>query len=218
MAETMTMTELLGNRAESRVAIEDDAPPLVRLIGRTLRDADRLGHACDELNRAAGVVAIRSHDTPQSATIILNGGTAEVCSGVRVTPGATVVVDLHARFSMVGESAGDAALAADVLRALRPPLPNWRDAAGRFWEIAREIHCIPDVLIVEADSEDGVERARFGEGTTEYSIAGPADLLAGVFSGADDFLESLAAGVRIRGTLSQMSVMTAASWKVRFDV
>jgi hypothetical protein len=49
-------------------------------------------------------------------------------------------------------------------------------------------------------------------------MAGPPDLLAGVFSGADDFLAALASGLQVKGTLSQLSVMTAASWKVRFDV
>ncbi|WP_213575240.1 hypothetical protein [Rhodococcus sp. USK13] len=218
MAETMTMTEPPKAREASRVAIEDDASPLVRLIGRILRDADRLGHARDELNRTAGTVVIRSHDTPQSATITFGSATVEVCSGVHVAPDATLVVDLHTRFSLVEEPTGDIALAAGVLSALQPPLPNWRDAAARFWEMTRGIPRIPDVLIVKVDGADGVERARFGEGTSEYLIAGPENVLAGVFSGADDFLESLAAGMRIRGTLSQMSVLMAASWKVRFDV
>lgn len=218
MAESMTMTELSETR-DVRIVIEDDATPLVRLIGRTLRDAHRVGHAFEKLNRMAGAVMIRSHDTPQSATVIVDGGAVQVCSGVHGSPDATMVVDLHARFSPTEGPRGDSALASQVLSALRPPLPNWHDAASRFKEMTREIPCIPDVLVVEVDDgENGVDGARFGEGPVEFLITGPADVLAGVFSGADDFLESLSAGVCIRGTLSQMSVMTAASWKVRFDV
>ena len=129
-----------------------------------------------------------------------------------------VVVDLHARFALAEEPAGDADLATGSLRALQPPLPDWRQAAERFWELTRAIPGIPDVLVVEAECVDGLDRVQFGNGATEYLIAGPEDLLAGVFTGADDFLATLAAGVRIQGTLSQLSVMTAASWKVRFDV
>ena len=199
------------------VTTEDDPTPLVRLIGRTLRDAARAGHLADLLERP-GNVALRSHDTPQAATVTVVADSVEVTSGVFVEPDATVVVDLNARFAAVEEPTGDVTLADTLLRALRPPLPQWRDAAGRFWEITRGISGIPDVLVVEAVGPDGPEHGRFGDGTTTYGIAGPADLLAGVFSGADDFLVSLAAGVQVRGTLSQLSVMTAASWKVRFDV
>lgn len=205
-------------RAGVRVAIEDDASPLVRLIGRTLRDAARVGHAEDELGRAAGVVAVRSHDTPQAATLTFEDGAVSVTGGVFLEPDATLVVDLHARFAATEEPVGDGELAAGALRALCPPLPHWREAAARFWELTRGITGMPDVLVVEADGPDGPEHARLGEGATSYVVAGPADLLAGVFSGTDDFLASLAAGVRIKGSLSQLSVMTAASWKVRFDV
>ena len=202
-----------------RVAIEDDATPLVRLIGRTLSRASGPGRPAEDLTAGfAGTVAIRSHDTPQTATVAFAAGAVEVTSGVSVEPEATLVVDLHARFAPTQEPAGDADIAARVLRALRPPLPHWRDAAVRFWEMTRDIAGIPDALIVESDGPDGPERGRFGEGATTYLIAGPADLLAGVFSGADDFLASLDAGVQVQGTLSQLSVMTAASWKVRFDV
>ncbi|HEY0888623.1 MAG TPA: hypothetical protein VGE38_03310 [Nocardioides sp.] len=218
MAETTTITALPTPQQGSHILIEDDASPLVRLIGRTLGDSARSGHAADGLARTAGVVAVRSHDTPQAATIAFGAGAVEVSSGVLVAPDATVVVDLHARFAPVGEPSGDAALAAGVLRALQPPLPHWREAAARFWQLTRGIRGVPEVLLVDTEGPDGPEHGRFGEGATEYLVAGPADLLAGVFSGADDFLTALASGLRVRGTLSQMSVMTAASWKVRFDV
>ena len=219
MTESTTIEAPNERFDATRVAIEDDATPLVRLIGRTLSRASGPGRPAEDLAAGlAGTVAIRSHDTPQAATVVFGAGVAEVTSGVLVETDATLVVDLHARFASTQEPAGDADLAARVLRALRPPLPHWRDAAVRFWEMTRDIAGIPDVLLVEAAGPDGTERDRFGEGTTTYVVAGPADLIAGVFSGADDFLVSLTAGVQVQGTLSQLSVMTAASWKVRFDV
>ncbi|WP_183092386.1 hypothetical protein [Nocardioides stalactiti] len=217
MAATTTIAAPM-RQAVPNIAIEDDATPMVRLVGRTLRDAAIAGNAVEVLDRASGTVAVRSHDTPQTATITFVGGTVEVVAGAPAEPDATVVVDLNARFAATQEPRGDAALAADVLLSLTPTVPHWRDAAARFWEATRQIPGIPDVLDVHAVVPDGVERARFGEGATSYGITGPADLLAGVFSGADDFLVSLSAGLQVQGTLSQLSVMTAASWKVRFDV
>lgn len=58
-----------GDGSPASITIEDDASPLVRLIGRTLRDSSRIGHAPEALGRSAGTVAVRSHDTPQAATV-----------------------------------------------------------------------------------------------------------------------------------------------------
>jgi hypothetical protein len=215
---TTTITAPPTRQEVSRVVIEEDATPLVRLVGRTLRDALRDGPALEVFDGTVGTVVLRSHDTPQAATIAFSGGMVEVTSGVQPEPAATLVVDLNGRFGLVQEPEGDGVLAAAALRALTPPVPHWRDAGARFWDVTRQIPGIPDVLVVHAVVPDGSEHARFGEGDTSYGITGPADLLAGVFSGADDFLSALAAGVQVQGTLSQLSVMTAASWKVRFDV
>lgn len=213
MTESTTIEAPSVRLDATRIEIEDDAPPLVRLIGRTLSRAGSSG-----TGDIVGAVAIRSHDTPQVATVVFGAGVVKVTGGVSVEADATVVVDLHARFTPTQDPVGDADLAAYVLRALHPRLPHWREAAARFWETTRDIAGIPDVLIVEAAGPDGPEWGRFGEGATTYLVAGPADLLAGVFVGADDFLVSLSAGLRVQGTLSQLSVMTAASWKARFDV
>lgn len=218
MTDSTTMEAPPLQEGQTQVLTEDDATPLARLVGRTLRDAVRRGHAGEALARTAGVVAVRSHDTPQAATVSFGPAGVDVTSGVLVEPDATVVVDLNARFAAVDEPVGDAGLAAALLLALTAPVPHWREAAAGFWDVTREIRGIPDVLVVEAHGPDGTEHGTFGEGEDTYLVAGPADLLAGVFTGADDFLASLAAGVQVRGSLSQLSVMTAASWKVRFDV
>lgn len=219
MTESTTIEAPPPRLEATRICIEDDATPVVRLIGRTLRDAAAVaGAGGDLLAGLLGTVAVRSHDTPQAATVALTAGAVEVTGGILGEPDATVVVDLNARFAPAEPATGDAGLAAALLDVLQRPLPDWRVAAARFWEVTRDIPGIPDVLVVEALGPDGAEHGRFGEGTTTYGIAGPSDLLAGVFSGADDLLVSLAAGVQVQGTLAQLSVMTAASWKVRFDV
>ncbi|MFE6647034.1 hypothetical protein ACFVJS_10760 [Nocardioides sp. NPDC057772] len=216
MTESTTMEAPPARIGAASIAVEDDPIPIVRLLARTLRDAS--ARVPDATAGLEGTVVVRSHDTPQAATLEFAHEVVKVSAGALRDPGATVTVDLNARFAPSQEPVGDAGLAAGVLRALRPPLPHWRDAAARFWEVTRDIPGIPDILVVDADGPDGVEHGRYGEGATSYLVAGSADILAGVFSGADDFLASLAAGVRVQGTLSQLSVMTAASWRVRFDV
>lgn len=205
--------------ARVEISTEDDATPIVRLIGRTLRDSLRLGYARAELTRTSGTVAVMSHDTPQSATIAFGPVGIEVSSGVLVEPDAVVTVNLNARFAPAAEAVGDIDLAAGVLHALTPPLPAWRDGARRFWELTRSLPGMPEKLVVVTEGPDGLEQLVLGEGTSQYLLASDPDSLAGIFSGADDLVAVLSSGaLGLQGTMSQLSVMAGASWKVRFDV
>ncbi|TSE01146.1 hypothetical protein FOS14_05225 [Skermania sp. ID1734] len=220
MTETMTAPpSISAGVAAVDVRIEDDASPIVRLIGRTLRDSARSGHALDALTRSTGIVALRSHDTPQAATISFGETGIDVSGGVLVEPDADITVDLNARFAPTADPSGDADLAAGVLRALTPPVPQWRAAAESFWAATRCLPGVPDVLIAVTEGPEGLEQVVLGEGPTQYLMAGTPETLAGVFSGADDLIAVLFSGaLGIQGTLSQLSAMTGASWKVRYDV
>ncbi|MBC3189946.1 hypothetical protein H7X46_02570 [Pseudonocardia sp. C8] len=219
MTETMTAAApTSAGAADVDVRIEDDATPLVRLLGRTLRDAVRAGHALETLTRSSGAVAVRSHDTPQAATIRFGETGVDISDGVLVEPDAVVTVDLHARFASTTEPDGDADLAAGVLHALTPPVPWWREAAQRFWDLTRTLPGMPETLVVVTEGPEGVEQLVLGEGPSQYLVASDPDSLAGIFSGADDLFAVLSSGaLGLQGTLSQLSVMTGASWKVRFD-
>ncbi len=204
-----------------RVRIEEDASPIVRLIGRTINDSIRANPDDSLIEGLEGSVAVRSHDTPQAATINVSNGLLAVSSGVFVEPDVTLVVDLNARFSQVGGSSADDrdGLATTLLALLSPTVPDWRVAAEEFWAATRLIPGIPDVLVAVADGPEGLSELVVGEGETHYVIAGPPDGLAGIFSGADDLIAALSTGlIGVRGTLSQLSVMVGASWKVRYDV
>lgn len=201
------------------IRIEDDASPIVRLIGRTLRDSLRTRYAMNDLTRTSGTVAVMSHETPQSATITFSKTGIDVSGGVFVEPDAIVTVDLNGRFAPAADAVGDVDLAAGVLHALTPPVPDWREAAQRFWQLTRDLPGMPDQLVVVTEGPNGLEQAVLGEGESQYLIASSPEYLAGIFSGADDFLAVLAAGaLGVQGSMSQLSVMTGASWKVRFDV
>lgn len=217
---TEVMTSIATSPADAAgidVRIEDDAIPVVRLLARTLRDSARIGHVPAALLGSTGAVAVRSHDTPQAATITLGRDGIDICRGLPAEPDATITVDLNARFAPVAAPSGDEDLAAAVLQALTPPLPDWRAAAHQFWDVTSSLPGMPDVLIAVTEGPDGVEQTVVGEGATTYLMAGSPDTLAGVFSGADDLVAVLFSGaLGIQGTLSQLSVMTGASWKVRY--
>ncbi|MFC8384844.1 hypothetical protein [Nocardia sp. NPDC057272] len=200
------------------IRIEDDASPIVRLIGRTVADSLRADSSLLPAG-LTGAIAIRSHDTPQAATITIADGAIAVSGGVFVEPDLDVTVDLNQFFAPVGEPAGSPELVAVATALLSPPLPDWKTAAVSFWEAVRTVPGIPDMLIAVIEGPDGLEQVVAGEGETHYVIAGPPDLLAAVFTGGVDLLAALSTGLLgVRGTLAQLSVLVAASWKVRYDV
>ncbi|UGT55214.1 hypothetical protein [Nocardia asteroides] len=200
------------------IRIEDDASPIVRLIGRTVADSLRADSSLLPAG-LSGAIVIRSHDTPQAATITLADGAIAVSGGVLVEPDLDITVDLNQFFAPVGEPVGSAEFLGVATALLSPPLPDWQSAAVSFWDKARSVPGIPDMLVAVVEGPDGVEQVVAGEGETHYVIAGPPDLLAAVFTGAVDLLAALSTGlVGVRGTLSQLSVLVGASWKVRYDV
>ncbi|WP_067707851.1 hypothetical protein [Nocardia yamanashiensis] len=200
------------------IRIEDDASPMVRLIGRTIADSVR-ANGKDAVAACEGTIAVRSHDTPQAVTVTIADGVVAVSSGVFVEPDISVTVDLNGRCALVGAPSDADDLAVAVQALLSPPLPDWRAAAESFWAAARSVPGIPDMLVAITEGPDGIDQHVVGEGDTHYVIAGPPELLAGIFSGADDLIAALSTGlVGVRGTLSQLSVLVAASWKVRYDV
>ncbi|ONM49804.1 hypothetical protein [Nocardia donostiensis] len=200
------------------IRIEDDASPITRLIGRTITDSLRADSSLLP-GGLEGAIAVRSHDTPQAATISIANGTVAVSSGVFVEPDLTLTVDLNQRFAPVGEPVGAGEFAGVASALLSPPLPDWKTAAATFWAAARSIPGIPDVLVATTEGPEGLDQVVVGEGETHYVIAGPPELLAGIFSGTDDLVAALSTGlIGVRGTFSQLSMLVAASWKVRYDV
>ncbi|MDV7355058.1 hypothetical protein R4282_18855 [Rhodococcus oxybenzonivorans] len=200
------------------IRIEDDASPIVRLIARTIADSLRADSSLLPAG-LSGAIAIRSHDTPQAATLTIADGAIAVSGGVFVEPDLDATVDLNQFFAPVGEPVGSPELLGVAVALLSPPLPDWKTAAVSFWDKARSVPGIPDMLVAVIEGPDGVEQVVAGEGETHYVIAGPPERLAAVFTGAVDLLAALSTGLMgVRGTLSQLSVLVAASWKVRYDV
>lgn len=201
------------------VHCDDDAPPVVRLVARTLRDAARDPELVSVLGRIKGRVSLRSHNTPQRATIDFGGREVAVLAGAVGPDELSLTVDLDDRFGVEGIDEAHHTLGDQVLAVLRPRLPDWRQAAETFWASTRNLPGMPAQLICICKSADSCQEITLGSGDSRYSIAGSAESLARVFSGADDLLtKELAGSVEVRGTLPQLSVMTGASWKVRYDV
>ena len=206
---------------EPRIAVvpEADATPLVRLLTRTIRASLLQRPDLAALPTGLGPVVVRSAGDAQAATVVTSADGIRVVGGADAAARAVLTVDIPRRLEVVGSDAdGHESLVRFVSDLLRPTLPEWRDAARSFWAATGSDVGMPRALVIENSEVEG-DVLQLGDGMPRYVIHGSPDRLAGVFTGADSFLDEVFAGsLRVRGTLPQLSVMAGASYKVRFHV
>jgi hypothetical protein len=198
-----------------KITTEDDPTPLVMFIARTLREAHRHPELAELSAGLSGSFALRSVQDPQAATLTFGE------SGVHVAHGADAGADHHsgldiaAPLGLAGDELDPALTALQQL--LQPPLAPWQDLARSFWDLTSGDPGMPARLDVTC-SDNAAETLVFGSGEPRYAISGGSAQLQRIFFGTDDILSAAYAGaIGIEGTLPQLSVMTGASWKVRFE-
>jgi hypothetical protein len=201
------------------VVIEDDATPFVRTAARAIRSALRQGGSLTaDTSGDRRVVVISAKDDPQAATCALADGRVEITHGATADAEATVVVNVYDLTVDVAASTGDAALVNAVAGLLNSaPSQDWQSAAAEFWSRTSGSRGMPKELVLECASSN--ERLVLGSGLPTYRLVADGDDLSRLCTGAVGLLEGLGAGVvAIQGTLPQLSVMSGAFNKMRFDV
>lgn len=194
------------------IATEADPTPLVLSLARTLRASVQVPELRALIAQTTGSVALKSVVDAQSATLTFDG-TGVVVSHGQAEGAAQADLVFDPEYT-VGETTNPVGQAAAKL--LSPPLPTWREAAARFWEVNRDLPGFPGRLVVVCWEEDAQET--FGDGDDVYEIHGYGEGVASVLSGqVDSFLIALAYGaVSVVGSAAHTSVMCGAHWKVRF--
>ena len=173
------------------ITLEDHGPPIVRILGVTLRRAAAQPALARRMTKMRGRVALRSTADPQSATIHFDKGAVRVDHGVHPDSEVVISADLTtmgrpgAPKPKVKGAMRHLVLALGVSKVLEPPTPGgWSGAAEEFWSWAAARPGRPDLLRVVC-TDDGVERALGHPGGTAVEVHGPAWALLGVFTGGD---------------------------------
>lgn len=207
--------------SESSPAVvpEPDATPLVRLLTRTIRTSLLQRPDLVPTSSRLGVVVIKSAADSQVASIDLDDSEIRVISGAMPGAHAVLTLDLARRLQVIDVDAdGHDELVDLVSTLLIPALPSWSDAAQEFWRTTGADVGMPGTLVIQNADQLG-DVLELGAGLPRYTVHGTSDALAGLFTGADSFLDEVFAGnLMVRGTLPQLSVMAGASFKVRFHV
>lgn len=189
------------------VSLQDasSSPPFARRVARRLRLAARTETGAQAVRQLSGVVALRSRDDPQAATIRVREDSVCVEHGLAGDAGVTFTVD-PASFGIVEDGAAASDVAAALRDVLDPPGRSWQDAAEDFWqETSQRSGTPPCVRVVCTD--DGAE-VSLGHGEPHFELHGPARHLHAYFDGDVALLLALFAGLlRVRSSLAGVSVM-----------
>jgi hypothetical protein len=196
------------------VAVEDDAPPVVRALANDLAAALADPAFAEATRTLTGTVAVRSALTPQAATVTLAGGRVELAHGADGPADVTATTDSPGDGGAAIEGSGE--LAEWAVRLLDPPLPSWADAAERFWDVLSSRPGAPDALLVV--ELDGGERRRFGaEDGPACELHGSESGLVAMLTGRNSMIEAAFEGaVQIRGTFPDLSTLSGAGFAIRY--
>lgn len=211
------MTE--ADRPDIGVVVEDDATPFVRAVARIIRSALKLDASqILDAHKGEQTVVISVKGSPQTATCVLLEDRIEITHGTSEASQATVAVEAYDLTVDPEASSGDVDLIKNIGRLLNPiPTRDWKSAANEFWSRTSAASGMPNELIVECARTH--DRVVLGSGLPTYRIVAEPSVLSHLCTGRVGLLEALGVGdVAIQGTLPQLSVMTGAFNKMRFDV
>ncbi|HZN14278.1 MAG TPA: SCP2 sterol-binding domain-containing protein [Acidimicrobiales bacterium] len=173
------------------ITLEEHGPPIVHILGGTLRRASTQPKLARTMERLNGRVALKSTTDPQAVTIAFAKGAVHVAHGADPAADVTISVDLNtmgrpgAPKPKVKGAARHLGFALGVSKVLDPPTPGgWAGAVDEFWAWADGRAGLPDQLRVVCTDEGG-ETLCGSPGTTSVEVHGPAWALLGVFTGGD---------------------------------
>jgi hypothetical protein len=177
--------------AQPAITWEKDGPPIVRILGSSLRRAAARPDVAKHLRAMRGRVALSSTVDPQAATIHFDRGAINLTHGVHRDADVLIRADLNtlgrpgAPKPRVTGAVRHPRLALGVAKALDSPPPGeWPAAVDELWAWAAGRGGRPDLLRVVC-TDDGAEHVVGQAGGTRVEVHGPAWALTGVFTGGD---------------------------------
>jgi hypothetical protein len=194
-----------------------DARPFTRALARVLSLNGLSDEGTARLAEFRGTVVLQSATDPQAASIVSDDEGLRVFDGRVADPGVTLSVHPTSPATPLGAVPADAHdLASTIAALLSPPLPDWPDLTGQFWEDVRSLPAMPSLTLVETGTD---RKVTLDGGTGSYEVHGDSDALTRFLAGLEFFADSVYAGnLLIRGTFSQFSVVAGASMKVMWNV
>lgn len=199
-----------------QILLEADPPPLVRIMGTTLRRAAADPKLGVVLAKMRGVAALKSATDPQAATMRFERGSVRVERGVAADAGVVIEADLATMNDpeppkpKISGAARHPQFALALAKVLDPPKGSWQEAARGFWSFASSGPGVPAAL--EVVNTDSGERLLLGGGEPRAELHGSTHWLTVALSGNSVLGEDVFAGrLAFVGTLQHVVAITGRS-------
>ena len=197
------------------ITLEDHGPPIVRILGGTLKRAAAQPKLARQMDKMRGRVAMRSTTDPQAATIHFDKGAVHVTHGVHPDADMVISADVNtmgrpgAPKPKVTGALRHLGFALVVQKVLEPPTPGgWKGAVDEFWDWSTNKPGRPGLLrVVCTDDGEAVTVGQPGGSTVE--LHGPAWELLALFTGGDHLAAAvLEHRVKIVADFATLSLFT----------
>jgi hypothetical protein len=206
------VSEANDSERGATVTWETDPPPIVRILGSSLRRAATRPSVFKHLRGMRGRVALCSTVDPQAATMHFDHGSVHVTHGLHPQADIIIRADVNtmgrpdAPKPKVSGAIRHPRLAFGVAKVLGSAPPGgWPTAVDELWRWATDQVGCPDRLRVVC-TDDGGEHVVGKAGGTQVEVHGPAWALEGVFTGGDHLGAALIEGrLRAVGDLPVLS-------------
>ncbi len=206
--------------SQPEIVLEEDAPPIVRVLANNLRLALVKEGVANLLDSIEGTFSLVSTRDPQKVTVTVGGDKVRLSSGVSSKSKIVIHLDFD-RMSdptqkpMVVGLYRHPWFAYKVGKLLAVPLPNWADSAKRFWAAAADLPDVPSSLkITCTDEQRSLVLGEESEGE-EYEIVADSNTLAELFAGNTILVnEVLYQKIRAKLTMQYLAGLSNAGVKL----
>ncbi len=198
--------------ADLEIELEEDAIPIVRMLGATLKRTVRDDAYCALARSINGRVALVTSAVWPSLTIGFSAGRVKLQRGI-VDPDIQIETD----FSGVGQGKPRVTglwrhplLASKVTRLLAARGPGWSEAAQGFWDETCHRRDMPGGIRFVCTDED--RDVIVGNETAEIALHGTAEALSSLLNGDSVLTAELFAGrISMEGSVKHLAVIADAT-------
>jgi hypothetical protein len=197
-----------------QVELEDDAVPIVKILGALVRRSLAVDSIASHASRARGKVAFCSATNPQAATLRFDRKSVFITRGADSDADMVITANLDdsEQKPKVAGAARHPVLALAAAKVLEPPVGTWTEEADRFLSAALTDPECPRPIRIVATDVNGESKQWGGDGQPVIEIHGPEGQLAVALSGTSVLPEDiLNAKLQMVGDLRDFAVLARFS-------
>lgn len=200
---------------EIAITLEDDAVPIVRIIGKLLRRQRNSPAFIDAANALRGTFTLASTTDPQHLSITSTPGELYIERGRAQAAMITLNIDFDRMSDPDYKPSVEGFLrhpvfALKVARLMSFPERDWQTEAHEFWQFASTREGMPPGITIRAT--DTNQTLTLGHAPASVELEGKSGYLGNLLSGGAVLLQEVIKGhIQIKAEMRELVVLTGAT-------